>query len=333
MKLLAVIIALAFSSAFAGSKAADLIKAVQDSNTDEAIRIIGAPGFVDAGDRNGMTGLMNAAALGQSNVVSALLKSGRCSIDAQDKEGKTALYWAVFTQKHEVLRLLLAAGASRETKAKDGKSALDLIRGDRSIAIIFDPNLPPEPPPVERQRVTNISNPTPTPTFSQVKEENGSYSGVVEIPGAKAGEIYIALKKYIASSYVSAKAVIQAEDKEAGMIEGNGSMEITGTLGEGAPLGGGMGTVTYKISFRVKDGKFKYTFSDLIHTWKAVYKAATYTYDGGSIGNDKPDSGGFLGMPVKTWRNIQQKARENVMVSIDRLKAYVPNEIKKGDDF
>ena len=76
----------------------------------------------------GTSVLMQAAASGNVDAVSALLKAG-AAVDATDAHGDTALMIAAREGRPEVLRALLAAGADKALRNHDRASAQDIARG------------------------------------------------------------------------------------------------------------------------------------------------------------------------------------------------------------
>ncbi len=164
-------------------------------------------------------------------------------------------------------------------------------------------------------------------------DESGmvSYTAVSEVKDAKSKDIYSALKVFISKNFKSSKAVIDSEDKDTGIIEGNAIMPIRGDMSEGATLYGDMGEVTFKMSFRVKDGKYKCTFYNFVHKWEVGTSRANW--GGGPLERDTPQFGGVFGMPNTTWYNIRQKLDANIKDLGENLKTSIPVEIKKNADF
>lgn len=100
------------------------------------------------------------------------------------------------------------------------------------------------------------------PTYQPAKET--SIENIIDVPGLGKDQIYNASKIWIAENFRSAKAVIEVDDKAAGLIIGNGqaAYACTGSL---------MCTVGYSIRFTmridIKDQKFKATYSNLALTY------------------------------------------------------------------
>ncbi len=89
------------------------IKELYDAGADLSIK-----------NRTGNTPLHYAAAFGQSNSCSALLKLG-ADPNLKDDEGKTALHYAAQSGSLEVIELLLAHTADLTAKSNEGETPLD----------------------------------------------------------------------------------------------------------------------------------------------------------------------------------------------------------------
>ena len=71
--------------------------------------------------------LVLASTFGHERAVRALLDHG-ADVNYQDRAGITALMRAVTRKKSSIVKVLLAAGADRTLKSKDGESAVDMAR-------------------------------------------------------------------------------------------------------------------------------------------------------------------------------------------------------------
>lgn len=81
-----------------------------------------------------------------------------------------------------------------------------------------------------------------------VKEVSGNKQQIFDKSGA-----------WIAETFRSAKAVIEHKDKDAGLIIGNGAVEVPGALS----FLGDKTRYSFKLKEEIKDGKIRLTFSNV----------------------------------------------------------------------
>ncbi len=81
-----------------------------------------------------------------------------------------------------------------------------------------------------------------------------TYTSVIQVDGVNKEELYTRAKKWFATTYKSAKDVIQLDDKENGEIIGKGNFNISYYTRN--PI------INHTISISIKDGKFKYKITD-----------------------------------------------------------------------
>jgi hypothetical protein len=85
------------------------------------------------------------------------------------------------------------------------------------------------------------------------------YTEVVPVAGASQAELYARAKLWFADTFKATKAVVQADDKEAGIIQGTAFQEIAVANG-GVPMAV---KLWYTIKIAFKDGRYKYDINDL----------------------------------------------------------------------
>ena len=129
-KMLALALVLLVGSAanpgvLAQDRGAQLRRAVATSSLADVQKLAPSKDVVNSADSQGLTSLMIAAALGKSDVVSFLLKSG-ATIEAATTEWKaTPLMFAANYGRLDVATALVNAGASLEAVDKDGYTMVD----------------------------------------------------------------------------------------------------------------------------------------------------------------------------------------------------------------
>jgi ankyrin repeat protein len=88
---------------------------------------------INAQQKDGGTALMAAALSNPPEVIAMLLKAG-ANINAQDQDGGTPLIWAaLFNQSSDVILMLLKAGADPKAKTSEGKTAFDLVQTNAGL--------------------------------------------------------------------------------------------------------------------------------------------------------------------------------------------------------
>lgn len=92
-----------------------------------------------------------------------------------------------------------------------------------------------------------------------------TYSEVVEVPSMKKDQLYANARLWFVNSFKSAKDVLQVQDKETGELVGKGWFEEQITI---KMMGSWkyMAQYYFKMSVFVKDGKYKYTITDIDNT-------------------------------------------------------------------
>jgi uncharacterized protein len=122
-----------------------LMIAALQGNAAVAEALIDAGARVDAADGRGTTALMEAARAGSQPVLE-LVAARDAAVDAVDAMGRTALIIAAQSRQagEATIRVLLAAGASRDVRTADGKRAVDFAAaaGRWKIVALLDPDYP-----------------------------------------------------------------------------------------------------------------------------------------------------------------------------------------------
>src|SRR6266700_514073 len=100
-----------------------LLEAAKARNTAEVQKLLGEGADANAKDNAGWTALMWAAFSGRAEIVRALLKKG-ADVNAMDDSGKTVLMSAALRGHADTVRALLEKGADVNAKSKTGRTAL-----------------------------------------------------------------------------------------------------------------------------------------------------------------------------------------------------------------
>ena len=87
-----------------------------------------------------------------------------------------------------------------------------------------------------------------------------SFEKIVDVPGLSKDSLYDGIKLWVAESFKSAKAVIQLDNKEQGILIGNGSID---GICVDHPVCAKRTMISFKMKIEVKDQKFRISFSEL----------------------------------------------------------------------
>lgn len=91
---------------------------------------------------------------------------------------------------------------------------------------------------------------------------------VIELPGKSKPDIFEQSKQWIAQTFKSAKAVIEYENKEEGIIIGNGSINRPTS---GVYLGSGGHLIAFNMKEEIKEQKARISFENLKISWPSSY--------------------------------------------------------------
>lgn len=160
----------------------------------------------------------------------------------------------------------------------------------------------------------------------QLDEHGAGYFEFVKDEAGTKDELFIKGKEWVFKTYVSGKAVIQMEDKEQGLIIGNGALDglVYTNIGIPADAGG----FTYRISLRFKDRRYKCTIDNI------KYTPGDVRFRGGSdIAADYPEEWGSFGRKKnkKEWDKMVIQGQEKLKLTMSSLVDFMGRKEKSGD--
>ena len=128
-------------------------------------------------------------------------------------------------------------------------------------------------------------------TMKVLKDENGKgyYEFIGQAKGTKE-ELFTRAKQALYRTYDSGDAVIQMDEKEAGLIEGKGRTQTN--YGKYAGFTRDLGRFSYRLTVQTKDDKYRLLFSDFVYE-----KGELLLKGGADIAEDYPSN----------WKDIYKK--------------------------
>jgi len=135
-------------------------------------------------------------------------------------------------------------------------------------------------------------------------------SKIVTVDSISKEELFGRAKLWVATSYNSAKNVVQLDDKENTTIVIKALFPVTAKAGLMIRME--QGNVKYTLTIQCKDGRYKYTLTDFIHECHTGYGS------GGNLSNEIPDCG-YGRCPKGGWMDIKGQGEtyiKNLEISI-----------------
>jgi hypothetical protein len=86
-----------------------------------------------------------------------------------------------------------------------------------------------------------------------------TYTGVVQVDGTNKADLYARAREWFTDNFKSADAVLEMEDKEAGILVGKAYSDITGMT---ATMMHAM-KMWYNVKVEVKDNRYRYTINQI----------------------------------------------------------------------
>ena len=135
-----------------------------------------------------------------------------------------------------------------------------------------------------------------------------NYSEVVETSKKSKEQLYKNAKAWYEENFKAANTILK-DDKAAGEIAAKGLVKLYKTGGKKD-----IGSIHYVVSVSVKEGKYKYSITDLVH------KDATSTNaSGGKLENEEPRCG-TKNLSMKAWEEVKMMADEEIKKIAEELK-------------
>lgn len=143
-----------------------------------------------------------------------------------------------------------------------------------------------------------------------------TYSEVIPVEGKNQAEIFGGLREWVATSYVSGKAVTQMEDATSGTI----ILKALFPFKKGGIYKAYEGKVDYTLKLQSKDGRFRVEMSGISHENNPGN--ASHCSLGLITTAEKSDKGGLdKGSHNKIWKEIKEKSSLQFAELVNSLKA------------
>ncbi len=156
------------------------------------------------------------------------------------------------------------------------------------------------------------------------------FSEVVKVDSSLSKEVLFSrARAWFSSHYLNSKAALDVQDKETGELLGNGSIDVNALQIGSEPFPYGL--VTYNFKIFVKDGRYKYEFSNFVHKNKDDWSHGYISY--GPLNNSKTAPNGIK-CPMcgeklnnKCWNSIIDDVKSKMDLHITSLKSSMLKDV------
>ena len=137
-----------------------------------------------------------------------------------------------------------------------------------------------------------------------IKDEKITFSEVVDIAGKSKSDLFSDGKKFFKTTFKRSTTLKEANETE-GKLQGESFIGFEGIEGK----------VQYDIIISVKDGRYKYTFTNFIHQNYTKGKCS-----GSHLEREEPKCATGK-MSAKTWSSIKINTKTEVKKLVEKIKA------------
>ncbi|SKD10116.1 protein of unknown function [Chitinophaga ginsengisegetis] len=150
-------------------------------------------------------------------------------------------------------------------------------------------------------------------TFPKNDAGNIEYTNVIAVDSASEQQLYSRARLFVANAFKSATDVTQLEDPTTFTVVTKGNLPRFYSNPFNKTQGG---FVAFKFTVQCREGRYKYSVTDLIHKQSAN---STIHDSGGLLTNEVPDCG-RLNLPLKSWKRLKVQTDQNINLFINELK-------------
>jgi hypothetical protein len=158
------------------------------------------------------------------------------------------------------------------------------------------------------------------------------YKGVVNVDSVSKQELYLRAREWFVNSFKQSNSVIQMDDKESGTIIGKGNTSISVNSMFGSVE---YGFIRFTVSVYIKDGKYKYSFTDFKQQDWRVGGSPNSGVIRGDLGNVECmynyDCGYKMSWTRKGFNKILNDLNDTILDLISSLGKSMSSSAKKDE--
>jgi hypothetical protein len=160
-----------------------------------------------------------------------------------------------------------------------------------------------------------------------------NFKETIMVNGVDKGELYKRAKHWFVIAYKSPKDVLQLDDEDGGEIIGKAVLTYDPTIFSGSTQT--RGVVRYTVKIFLKDGRFKYEFTDFIHDpFRNQYNQYGKLNFGLITTDIECPNPRFLqkNWSNRVWDDIKEQINENIKLLVQHLEIHMKMPIETSKD-
>lgn len=162
-----------------------------------------------------------------------------------------------------------------------------------------------------------------------------SYEGVVPVPGATQAELFARARSWVGTTYDQQNVQLEREEAASGQIQLRGARLVQVHQDyQGVPRASYAGVVRHTLTIYVRDGRYKYVLTDLVHDAQGALNLRS----GGALERKRTSLFGYGGLgSYAAWTELKTDALRDARALAASLEAAMtlqkPKARRSASDF
>jgi len=171
-------------------------------------------------------------------------------------------------------------------------------------------------------------------SFASIAQDKLIYTEVVKVDSSiKKEELFSRARSWFNSSFNKSQNVLNIQDKESGELSGTAIIRYVPNVYVGSSVT--TGKISYVISVKVKDGRYKYQVTDFIHygSPSSIERACNFDLIMKTDTFPRDPYNGQKRWCDKVWADIRKQIDSSIQPLIFSLKTNMGRPAKEDDNW
>jgi hypothetical protein len=156
-----------------------------------------------------------------------------------------------------------------------------------------------------------------------------SFEKVIKADSVSKNDIYVSVKEWIGINYVSAKAITEIDDKEAGLIIVSPLTDYG--FNNKLTYACYSGTLKYVVKFQIRDNRFKVEITNFVHDVK-IGNSQGCRLGILTVAEETDSKAALKSYNDKVWADLKQKAEVLANNLFERIESIEFNNSSNSED-